>query len=186
MRQALLLLLFLTAAPASAEGVFPEKGWSTVGARATWVSPEDSDRSTWGPGIQARYHLSRRFALEGSADYQRHDFIETTAHTAALQASLMAYVSRGRAAAFALGGAGYYATRVNGPSYRRNLGDFGPHAGLGVQFFFNDAWSADLGYRHLWLDEVDSRAPDGITPRRFSRSADQLTVGLNYRLGSRK
>lgn len=185
MRTSLAFLLLALWTPAAAQGEsYPPSSAGTIGPRLVWYIPADGDRGTWNPGVQARRHFGRFWALEGSGDYQRHEFPRSTAHTAALQASALAYLLPGRVSAFLLGGAGYYLTRVHADNYRRNLGRFAPHAGAGAQFFLNDAWSADLAYRHVFLERLDVRDGSSGATRSFKRSGEQLSFGVNYRLGA--
>lgn len=176
------ILLALAAGASAAEPKAPENGGYSLGPRLVYYLPSDGERGTWNPGVQARYFLGERFALEGAADYQRHLFPETTVHTAAGQVSLMAYWNYGRLRPLALAGVGYYASRVHGPAYRRNIGRFGPHLGLGAEVLLNDKWSIDAVYRHVWLPDIETRDP-AANRRLFKRSGEQISFALNRLFG---
>lgn len=184
----LILALALTCtagAALAAETTSPgfERGGYTLGPRLVYYLPADGDEGTWNPGVQARYFLGSRLALEGAADYQRHLFPNTTAHTGAFQASLLWYWGPPRAHLYLLGGGGFYISRVHGPNYRRNLGRAGPHLGFGGEWFFTPDWSVDLGYRHLWLDDLETRDGSGNL-RSFKRSGEQLSLAVSKRFGA--
>lgn len=180
-----LLLLLTLAGPAAAQEPARE-GELTAGLRAVYYVPADGDSGAWGPGGQLRYRLNRRFGLEAAFDYQRHLFPETTVHTAAPQGSVLFYIPLERLQAFAVAGAGYFISRVHGPSYRRNLGRFAPHAGAGVELALTADWSLDAVYRHVWVSDLESRDPNSLGVRSYKRSGEQLTFGLNWRFGGRQ
>lgn len=183
----LMLAVSLSAAAqdaASDGNVYPIRGASTIGLRGVWYEPADGDRGSWNPGVQVRHHLTTRLAVEGSADYQRHEFPNATAHTAAAQASALAYLLPGRFSLFLLGGGGYYATRLDSPNYRRNLGRFAPHVGAGAQLFANETWSFDASYRRVMIEDIEVRDTASDVTRVYKRAGDQLSFALNYRLGA--
>lgn len=160
-----------------------DKGATAIGPRLVYYLPSDGENGTWNPGLQARYNLSGHFAVEGAADYQRHKFPETTAHTAALQASLEYFWGPPRAHVFGIGGVGYFISRVNGPAYRRNIGRAAPHVGVGAEFAFTKDWSADLAYRHVWIDDLETRDNAGNL-RTFKRDGEQVSFAINRRFGA--
>lgn len=171
---ALLALLLVPAAAAAASANYD------LGGRAIYYLPSDGDDGTWNPGLVARYHLGERIAAEGLFSYQRHSFPETTAHTGIAQVSGLMYFGEGRWRWFGLAGGGYYATRVHGPAYRRNVGRFGPHAGAGAEFAMTPEWLLEADYRHVWLSDIDTRTAAG-GERRFKRSGEQISVGVTRR-----
>lgn len=179
-------LLALLAAPAFCQPApAPRAGEASLGGRLVYYVAADGDDGTWNPGVQARYFFNQVWAAEAVADYQRHSFPGTTVHTAVAQASGLAYFSAGPLRPFAAVGLGFYASRVHGPDYRRNLGKFAPHIGGGVEAILNPEWSVDLSYRHVFLSDIDSRDEATGAPRRFQRSGEQLSFAVNYRFGRR-
>lgn len=176
----LLLLTFVIACALPAAAQIPAPTGLELGGRAVYYVPSDGD-GTWNPGVQGRWFFSPVIAGELSADYQRHDFADTTAHTGAFQASALAYLWRsasGNLSAFPLVGLGYYLARLNGPDYHRNLGRFAAHAGAGVEYQATPDWSLDITYRHVFLGDISSGA------RELKRSGEQLTFGINRRFGA--
>ena len=177
----LLLVSLLQPARAAESQALPSRDANayTLGVRGTYFVPADAERGTWGPGVQARYFLNPRWAVEVAGDYMRQEFKDTTAHTAAAQLSLVALFGPDRMKGLLLAGGGFYATRVNGPSYRRNIAGFGPHAGVGVELRLTPVWSVDTTYRRVWLADLESRDASTGAPRSFARSGDQISLGLN-------
>lgn len=183
--KALVLVAALSAPAAAAEAPpEPEKGGYTLGARAVYYIPADGEHGSWNPGAQARYFFMPRLAGELSADYQRHLFPETTVHTAAGQLSLLGFIGEGRLRGYGLVGAGYYPSRVHGPNYRRNIGRFAAHLGAGAEVWIDDRWSVDLGYRHLFLPELETRDPVTGALRKYKRAGEQLAFSVNRRFGA--
>jgi hypothetical protein len=74
----------ITPASASAETNWltedVSKGIFSIGGRAMYFDPEDG-KNHWFGGAQVRAHLGDIFAIEGSADYRKNDFGDTTVHT---------------------------------------------------------------------------------------------------------
>ena len=180
-----LFLAALLSAPAAyaLDGEFggADAGRISFGPRAVWFEPEDADDSQFFGGGQLRFHLTKTFAIEGSADYRRSDFGATNVHVYPVQASLLAYFLPTKyVSPFILGGAGWYFTTVEGPG---NLDEtqnrFGPHAGAGLQFFMGPLWSIDTTYRYTWVEDIESRDASLIN-RDFSDRGHMVTVGLNY------
>lgn len=161
-----------------------DKGAYLIGPRLVYYLPEDGKNGTWNPGLQARYNFAGHWAVEGAGDYQRHSFPDTTAHTAALQASLEYYWGPPRAHVFGIGGVGYFISRVNGPSYRRNIGRAAPHVGAGAEFVFTKDWSADATYRHVFIDDLETRDANTNNLKNFKRSGEQFTFAINRRWGA--
>lgn len=187
MRPAILAFLVLSAAPVLAQDVPepPKRGDASLGGRLVYYIAADGDDGTWNPGIQARYHFNPMWAAEAVADYQRHSFPGTTAHTAVGQLSALAYFTTGRLRPFAAAGVGFYVSRVHGPDYRRNLGKFAPHLGGGVEAILNQEWSVDLAYRHVFLGDLDTRDETTGAARIFGRAGEQISLAVNRRFGGR-
>lgn len=169
---ALFALLLLPCAAAAAE--------YDLGGRAIYFLPADGDDGTWNPGLAARWRFNERLAAEGLFSYQRHSFPGTTAHAGVAQVSGLFYFGEGRWHGFALAGLGYFGTRVHGPDYRRNVGRFGPHAGLGTELALTPEWLIEADYRHVWLGDIDTRDAGGGA-RRFKRSGEQVSLGVTRR-----
>lgn len=85
-----------------------------------------------------------------------------------------------RLSPFILGGGGWYYTTVKGPGgFDDTQNRFGGHAGGGLQFWFNDRVSIDGTYRHIWLEDVQSR-DQNIKDKNFRDSGQMVTVGINF------
>lgn len=156
-------------------------GTYDLGARVAYYVPADSDGGTWNPGALARYHFNDRLAAEGAFFYQRHSFPATTAHAAVVQASGMLYAGEGRLRGYGAAGLGFFATRVEGPQYRRNLGRFAPHAGAGAEFAVTPEWIVEVDYRHVWLGDLETRNPVTGAPAEFKNSGEQVSFGVSRR-----
>ena len=158
----------------------PRPGLS-VGGRAAYYRDTDSGSGDLMQGVQARYHLTRRWALEGSADFLRAEAGDTRVDVVPLQFSVLIYLMPHgyRVAPYILGGGGWYYTRIRGPEARSEF-RFGPHAGGGVEYFFNEAWSADAGCRYLWAEDISSRDLSHPLGRDLSGKAYMATLALNY------
>lgn len=176
-----LLLLLALAAPAAAADV---SGQYWAGGRLSYYVPADGDEGTWNPGAQLKYRHSERLGLELAGEYQRHLFPETTVHSAVGQLSGLVYFPLARLQPFVLGGLGYYASRVHGLNYRRNLGRLAPHVGAGLEVPLGESWMIDASWRHVWLKDIESRDPASGNPRSYRRSGEQLSFGVNYRFGA--
>ncbi len=153
-----------------------------IGPRASYSTPQDADEGQWFSGFQARLHVTPVVALEGSIDYRRNDFGNTTRiKTYPLQASVLAYLTPGASwSPFLLGGGGWYYTEVDGPNdYRNTSSRFGLHAGAGIEFMLNDYLSIDGTYRYVWLDSVVSRDA-ALQDKTFQDSGSMVTIGLNF------
>jgi opacity protein-like surface antigen len=156
------------------------KGLFSIGGRATYFNPNDGD-DNWFGGAQARLHLSEVFAIEGSVDYRRSKFEDTTVRTYPVQASGLIYLLPGkRLSPFLLGGGGWYFTNVKGPGgFDDTQHRFGLHGGGGLQLMLNDHWSIDGTYRFVWLERVQSR-DDSLFDKRFQDHGHMVTIGLNF------
>jgi hypothetical protein len=172
-------LFALLLAPA-AEAAVPEPSSYDLGGRAVYYVPSDGNEGTWNPGVVARWRFSDRVAAEGLFSYQRHTFPETTAHAGVAQVSGLMYFGEGAWRGFGLVGGGYFATRVSGPNYRRNVGRFGPHAGIGTEYAMTPEWIIEADYRHVWLSDLDTRDSAGNI-RRFKRGGEQISAGVTRR-----
>jgi opacity protein-like surface antigen len=156
------------------------KGVFSIGGRAMYFNPLDGD-DNWHGGAQVRLHLGEIFAIEGSADYRKNDFGDTTVKTFPVQASGLVYLLPGkRLSPFLLGGAGWYFTDVDGPGgYDKTQHRFGLHAGGGLQFMLHRNWSIDGSYRFVWLERVQSR-DEKLFDKKFQDEGHMVTIGLNY------
>ena len=158
----------------------PRPGLS-LGGRAAYYRHRDSGSGDLMQGAQARYHLTRRWALEGSADFLREDSGGIKVDVVPLQLSVLIYLMPHgyRVAPYILAGGGWYYTRIYGPAAKSEF-RFGPHAGGGVEYFLNDAWSVDGGFRYLWAEDISSRDLAHPLGRNLSGKAYMLTLALNY------
>jgi opacity protein-like surface antigen len=157
------------------------KGLS-IGPRASYSTPNDSDSGQWSGGVQARLHVSPALGLEGSVDYRRNDFNRfTTIKTYPVQASVLAYLLPGSAVSpFLIGGTGWYHTQVNGPfDYDHTFTRFGLHAGFGLEIMLNESLSVDGTYRYVWLEKVTSRDADALD-KTYQDSGSMITMALNF------
>ena len=158
----------------------PRPGLS-IGGRAAYYRPKDADHGDFAEGVQVRYHLTRRWALEGSADLRQENFGGTKMDVVPLQFSAMIYLMPHgyRFAPYILAGGGWYYTHVYTPvdssSFR-----FGPHAGGGVEYFFNTAWSAGGSYRYLWTEDIHSQDVAHPLGRNLKDKGFMLTAAVNY------
>jgi opacity protein-like surface antigen len=152
----------------------------SIGGRATWFDPKEGS-ARWFGGAQVRVYPFKFLAIEGSADYRRTDFGDTRVHTYPVQVSALLYLLPGkRLSPFILGGGGWYYTTVKGPGgFDDTQNRFGGHVGGGLQFWFNDWVSVDGTYRHIWLEDVNSR-DQNIKDKDFRDSGQMVTVGLNF------
>lgn len=181
-RSWLLALLLLTAWPAAAEDVGSRPGLS-IGGRGMYFKPKDVDKGSWSGGAQVRLHITSSFAIEGSADVRQDKFGPTTVDLIPVQASLLAYLFPGKPLSpYLLGGAGWYYTHIKAGSPFDDRTDhrFGPHAGAGLQAWFNKHWSIDGSWRYVWLSSY--RTQDSAHP--FGRDIDDsgymVTGALNF------
>lgn len=173
-----LLILPLTASYALAEDEFPPTGMS-IGGRATYYNPKDSD-GNWYGGAQIRFHLSRVFALEGSADYRRNTFDGTSVKTYPVQASLLIYFIPARISPFILGGGGWYYSEVKGPGgLDETQHRFGWHAGGGLQLFLTTHFSIDATYRHIWVEKISSQNV-ALVHKDYNDNGYMITSAINF------
>jgi opacity protein-like surface antigen len=179
----LLIMSLLAPARAAAEGSKEDVGLRpgvSVGGRAMYDRPKDADHGTMAGGAQVRFHLTKTFALEGSADYRQDKFGGVVTDIMPLQASVLVYpLPQFALTPFILGGGGWYYTHVRRPvdktTYR-----FGPHAGAGLQLFLTHNWSVDASYRYLWTEDIHSQDPQHPVGKNFSDNGHMFTAGLNY------
>jgi opacity protein-like surface antigen len=156
------------------------KGVFSVGGRAMYFNPIDGD-DNWHGGAQVRLYLGEMFAIEGSADYRKNDFGDTTVRTFPVQATGLLYLLPGkRLSPFILGGAGWYFTDVDGPGgFDETQHRFGLHAGGGLQFMLHRHWSIDGSYRFVWLERVQSK-DENLFDKNWQDEGHMVTIGLNY------
>lgn len=83
-----------------------------------------------------------------------------------------------------LGGAGWYYTHISDESPYGDRSDhrFGPHAGAGLQVWFNKYWSIDGSYRYVWLSAYRSRDAAHPVGRDIRDQGWMATAALNYHL----
>lgn len=176
-------LVLLTAPMALfAEGTGIGSKILSIGPRATYSSPKDSDNGAWFGGVQGRLHVSPALGLEGSVDYRSNDFGElTTVRSYPILASVLAYVMPGASwSPFLLGGGGWYYTETRGPrGYSHNGSRFGLHAGAGIEIMVNESLSVDGSYRYVWLESVSSRDESALD-KSFDDSGSMVTMALNF------
>ncbi|HBW22393.1 MAG: hypothetical protein A2X28_07910 [Elusimicrobia bacterium GWA2_56_46] len=158
----------------------PRPGLS-VGARAAYYRPKDADHGDLAEGAQVRYHLTRRWALEGSADLRQDVFGGTKVDVVPLQLSVLIYLMPHgyKVAPYILAGGGWYYTHVYAPTDSYEF-RFGPHAGGGVEFYLDSAWSFDGSYRYLWNEDIHSRDAGHPLGRNFTDKGFMLTAAVNY------
>jgi len=154
----------------------------SIGPRASYYSPKDSDNGQWYGGAQARLYLSQSMGLEGSMDYRSNDFDRfTTIKTIPIQASLLAYLMPGAGLnPFLIAGAGWYYTQVNGPfGYSDTYFRFGLHVGAGIEIKINPSLSLDGTYRYIWLESVTSHDVNTVATT-YQDSGSMITMALNF------
>ena len=158
----------------------PRPGLS-LGGRAAYYRTKGADSGDLSEGVQARYHLTRRWALEGSVDLRQDRFAGTKVDVIPMQFSVMIYLMPHgyRFAPYILAGGGWYYTHVYTPVDSSEF-RFGPHAGGGVEFFLNEAWSFGGSYRYLWTEDINSRDSAHPLGRNFSDKGFMLTAAVNY------
>jgi hypothetical protein len=165
-------------APADAPKIFPFRGIS-LGPRFSVFKPDDGDEWVGHGGLQLRIHMSKIFALEGSAEYRRRRLAGGRVDIFPVQASLLAYLIPNpvRIVPFILGGGGWYFTHVDTPTADDTRSRFGAHAGGGLQLWLHRNWSVDASYRHFWLEDIEGGS---VLNQRFEDNGHQLTGALNF------
>jgi len=173
------------AAPACAqyepeESRGPRAGLS-VGGRAAYYRSKGAGSGEFSEGAQARYHLTRRWALELSADLRQESFPEAKVDVIPIQLSVIAYLMPHgyRLAPYILAGGGWYYTHVYSPADSTDF-RFGPHAGGGVEYFLNTAWSFGGSYRYLWTEDIHSQDLAHPLGRNITDKGYMLTAAVNY------
>ena len=158
----------------------PRPGLS-IGGRGAYYRPKGADSGDFAEGAQARYHLTRRWALEGSVDLRKDKFGGTQVDVIPFQFSVIAYLMphNYRFTPYVLAGAGWYYTHVYMPSDKAGF-RFGPHAGAGVEFLLSKYWSLDGSYRYLWAEDIHSQDLEHPLGRNFSDKGFSLTAAVNY------
>ncbi|MDD5209121.1 MAG: porin family protein [Elusimicrobiales bacterium] len=158
----------------------PRPGLS-VGGRAAYSRPKGADHGDFAEGAQVRYHLTRRWALEGSVDLRREKFSGTKVSVVPIQLSVLVYLMPHgyRFAPYILAGGGWYYTQVDTPADSSGF-RFGPHAGAGVEFFRNSAWSFGGSYRYLWTPDIHSQDAAHPLGRNLRDEGFMLTAAVNY------
>ncbi|OGR97295.1 MAG: hypothetical protein A2016_00145 [Elusimicrobia bacterium GWF2_62_30] len=150
----------------------------TVGGRAAYYRPKGADSGDFMQGAQVRYHLTRRWALEGSVDLRKNEFGGTRVDVVPIQFSVLIYLMphNYRLAPYILGGGGWYYTHAYAPADSSEFRS-GTHAGGGVEYLLNKYWSVDGSYRYLWTEDIRSDEPGA---RNFRDKGFALTAAVNY------
>lgn len=158
----------------------PRPGLS-LGPRAAYYRSTGADSGDFAEGMQARYHLTRRWALEASADLRQDKFGGTKVDVVPLQLSVLVYLMPHgyRLAPYIMAGGGWYYTHVYAPTSSSDF-RFGPHAGAGIEFYKDSAWSFDGSYRYLWNEDIRSRDAEHPLGRTFTDKGFMLTASVNY------
>jgi len=158
----------------------PRPGLS-IGGRASYYRALGAGSGDFAEGAQARYHLTRRWALEGSADLRQETISGTKVDVVPLQLSVIAYLMPHgyRFAPYIMAGGGWYYTHVYAPVDRTDF-RFGPHAGGGVEYFLNTAWSFGGSYRYLWTEDIHSQDLEHPLGRNIKDKGYMLTAAANY------
>jgi len=158
----------------------PRPGLS-IGGRAVYYRPSGSSRGDFGEGLQARYHLTRRWALEGSADLRQEDLAGTKMDVVPLQLSVLIYLMPHgyKFAPYILAGGGWYYTHIYAPVDSSGF-RFGPHAGGGAEYFLNTTWSFGGSYRYLWTQDIHSVDAAHPLGRNLRDKGFMLTAAVNY------
>lgn len=179
----LLLSAPLAQALADDNNPTPRPGVS-LGGRGSyaWGVDQDFDDGDWMGGAQLRVYLAKMFAVEGSVDWRQQDFDEadTTVDTLPVQVSGLLYIlPNSPVSPYALGGVGWYHTKVRGPAgFEDTDSRFGAHVGGGLQFFLARHWSIDGSYRYIFTDRITSRR-DGVDVS-IDGDGHMITAGLNF------
>jgi len=158
----------------------PRPGLS-LGGHAAYYKSNDAGSGDLMQGAQVRYHLTRRWALEAAAGFLREKSGGVKVDVVPLQFSALIYLMPHgyTVAPYILGGVGWYYTHLYLPENSSDF-RFGPHAGAGVEYFLNTAWSADVSARYLWAEDIrpaDAELPLG---RSFSGKGYMLALAVNY------
>lgn len=173
----------LPAAAATDDGVvLGSRPGLSLGGRGMYFKPKDAEGS-WSGGAQVRFHLTSAFALEGSADVRQDRFGDTVVDLIPVQASLLAYLFPGKMVSpYLLGGGGWYYTHIKAGSPFDDRTDhrFGPHAGAGLQAWFNKHWSIDGSWRYVWLSAYRSQDAAHPLGRDIDDSGYMVTGALNF------
>lgn len=173
----------LSAGAATDDGVvLGSRPGLSLGGRGMYFKPKDAEGS-WSGGAQVRFHLTSAFALEGSADVRQDRFGDTVVDLIPVQASLLAYLFPGKMVSpYLLGGGGWYYTHIKAGSPFDDRTDhrFGPHAGAGLQAWFNKHWSIDGSWRYVWLSAYRSQDAAHPLGRDIDDSGYMVTGALNF------
>lgn len=184
------LLLLLAAGPLLAlparaqydaeESLGPRPGLS-VGGHAAYYRARGAAGGDLLQGAQARYHLTRRWALEASAGFLRERSGGVKVDMVPLQLSALIYLMPHgyTVAPYILAGGGWYYTHLYAPADSTEF-RFGPHAGAGVEYFLNTAWSADASARYLWAEDVRPAGSPAPPDGSLSGKGYMLALAVNY------
>jgi len=158
----------------------PRHGFS-LGGRGSYYRPKGADSGDFMQGAQARFHFTRRWAAEGSVDLRKDKFGGTNVDVIPVQLSVLVYLMPPgyRIAPYLLAGGGWYYTHVGTPANNYQF-RFGPHAGGGVEYVINRAWTIDGSYRYLWTEDINSQDAEHPLGRNFKDKGFMLTIAVNY------
>lgn len=156
----------------------------TIGPAAGYLNVRDADRGTWFGGVQARVQFLRYLGVEGSVTFHQNRFadgdIVVTQYPVQVTGLVFPFPDSG-ISPYALGGAGWYYTRVD---YDSSLGGgdetdrmFGWHAGAGAQIMLGRHVGAFGDFRWIFLDDpgVDN---SNLDEEEFDYW--QVTLGVNF------
>jgi opacity protein-like surface antigen len=184
---ALFIALLASSAPAAAQGQS-----FGIGGRISFIRADVDDEGTDSQrffGGQLRARVSPRSALELSLDlHTETDPTETVrVRQMPIQASLLLYPVRSVFSPYALGGGGWYSTRVellagDETPTSETTREFGWHAGFGAELRMGPHAGLHGDYRYTFLDfgDDDDEAEDEGLLTRFlpSHRGSMWTVGL--------
>jgi hypothetical protein len=142
-------------------------------------------------GGQIRARVSPRTAIEVALDIhtETNEALTERVRQLPLQASLLLFPVRAPFAPYALGGGGWYTTRVetlldNESVASESSRKFGWHAGFGAELRLGAHAAAHADYRYTFLkfgdDETDGEAETGISRFLPSYQGSMWTAGLTF------
>jgi opacity protein-like surface antigen len=181
--------LLASSAPAAAQ----EQSFG-IGGRISFIRANVDDEGTDSQrffGGQIRARVSPRSALELSLDLHTETDPTKTARVRQIpiQASLLLYPVRSAFSPYALGGGGWYSTRVellagDETVTSESTREFGWHAGFGAELRMGSHAALHGDYRYTFLDfgDDDDEDEDGGLLTRFlpSHRGSMWTAGLTF------
>jgi opacity protein-like surface antigen len=164
-----------------------------IGARMSMIRGDvDADTSAQRfTGGQIRARVSPRTAIEVALDIhtETNEALTERVRQLPLQASLLLFPVRAPFAPYALGGGGWYSTRVetlldNETVASESSRKFGWHAGFGAELRLGAHAGAHADYRYTFLkfgdDETDGEGETGISRFLPSYQGSMWTAGLTF------